>query len=225
MKRFIALPVLFVLLLAGCAEQDGDAAAAAQADVAENPQLQALEQAREAGLLTDKAEEPALLTAHEAANLLTEALDADAYEVALTDIQLEVGESKDGAHAFFVFDVQTASGSAVGQAAVDRQTGETYRYLGEGTLDDFETLRQSDAGEECDWAGEYESPVSVGLEILQGDPHSFEYRFSDGTAGNAGITGSTAKSQDGEMNFLYSDDIVTVVGGGMTGNYARKIRA
>ncbi|MGI6180590.1 MAG: hypothetical protein ACOYIE_00770 [Agathobaculum sp.] len=222
MKRLIALPALLVLLLAGCTEQDSDAAAA-QADIAENSQMQALEQAKEAGLLTDEAEEPALLTAQEAANLLTKALDTDAYTVQLTDIQLEVGGSEDGAHAFFVFDVQTASGSVVGQAAVDQQTGETYRYLGEGTLEALESLCQTDAGETCDWEGAYESPILVGLEILQADPHSFEYRFSDGTAGNADITGSTAKSQDGEMNFLYSDDIVTVVGGGMTGNYSRKI--
>lgn len=222
MKRSVVLLAVMLQFLSGCAGQD----ATAGHDKPANPQQQALEQAEQAGLLEDGKEEAEPLTAHDAAGLLGEALAPEEYLIELTDIQLEIGQEEDGAHSFFVFDIKDMSGGAVGQAAVDKLTGEKYRYLGEGRLDDFDTLslEMPEAEQEvCDWAGGYTSPVGVTLEILQGDQSSFEYLFSDGTTGHARITGNTAKSDGGEINFLYSEDIITVAGGGLTGNYTENV--
>ncbi len=69
------------------------------------------------------------------------------------------------------------------------------------------------------WDGTYQSAASVTLEVLQEDADTFAYCFSDGTAGNAEISGNIAKSSDETLNFLFADGIITVVGGALVGNY------
>lgn len=229
MNRTIALCALCALLLSGCAGQDGSAAPSQQDTGAAALQTQALTQAGEAGLLDDgqKDDMPAdgLLTEQDAAALVAERLRGEGYTVALTDIRLETGQTDDNnLREYFVFEVKDAQGASVGQVAVDKQTGEKYNYLGAGTLDDYDTfpLYDPETEEMYDWAGAYTGPAAVALEILQGDESSFAYSFSDGTTGNARVKGNTAKSDDEEISFLFSEDIITVVGGGLTGNYTAR---
>ncbi|MDO4269565.1 MAG: hypothetical protein Q4C72_01455 [Eubacteriales bacterium] len=218
MKRSIAVLALFALFLPGCAQQVDVAVPKAEEAPPVNPQSQALTRAEQAGLLEES--DPSGMTEDEARGLLAEAIDETQYTIDLTDETLSVGKD-DAAHEYYVFAVGDAAGEPVGKVAVDRETGEKYNYLGDGVLDEYATFPLYDpaADAACDWEGAYAGPALMELEILQGDADSFTYLFSDGTVGEAVISGNTAKSADGEINFLFAEDIVTVAGGGLTGNY------
>lgn len=222
MKRFAAVLVLFALVLAGCEQKKEVVEPQAETTKPINPQSEALTQAEQAGLL--ETPEPEGMSGEDAQALVMETLDAEQYAAELTDQQLSVGKDEKSTHDYYVFEVKDAAGAPVGQIAVDKETGDKYNYLGDGVLDEYKTFPLYDPAVDavCDWQGAYEGPA-VTLEILQGDSSSFEYQFSDGTVGNAHITGNTAKSSDETISFLFSEDIITVAGGGLTGNYTQSV--
>ncbi|MCI5704025.1 hypothetical protein [Agathobaculum sp.] len=221
MKRRLAFLALFVFMLSACGKEVDVVEPEANKEPPQNPQSQVLDQAEQAGLLDKEEPEEKELSAEDAAARVTETLIEGDYTAALTDTQLQVGADEGEAHDYYVFDIQDAVGASLGQVAVDKATGDKYTYLGDGMLDDYTKFPLYDPSVDavCDWAGEYKGPAGVALEVLQGDPNSFEYIFSDGTTGNAQISGNTAKSTDGEINFLFSEGVITVAGGTVTGNY------
>ncbi len=161
------------------------------------------------------------ITEAEALGSVKEPFDMARYTIEMTDIQLEISPPDSSeVHRFYVFVVKDDAGGEVGQIAVDRETGEKYTYQGEGIIEDYSVFplyepQHGDYG----WEGEYESPTGLTLAITGKNDGGFTYEFSDGTGGYAIITGDTAKSEDGEINFLLSEKIITVAGGGLTGNY------
>lgn len=218
MKRPIAFAVLCTLLLSGCAQQTGEADPAAEEAGRVNAQMQALEQAEQAGLLED---EPFQLSSEEALERVAGTIDAQAYTVEQSGETLSVGGEDGPAHEYFVFEVRDAAGESVGKVAVDRETGEKYYYLGDGVLEDYESfpLYDPEAERPAGWEGQYVNPADVSLTITEEQDGAFAYAFSDGTQGTAAVSGETAKSADGEINFLLAEGIITVAGGGLTGNY------
>lgn len=220
MKRSVAAVLLGTLLLAGCTQQKDVVEPTTEEAAKVNPQTQALEAATQAGLLSDDANTE--LTEQEAFDQVADAVDESEYTVEATDETLSVGADEAQAREYYVFAVSDPSGRTVGKVAVDRETGEKYHYLGDGVLDDYKTFPLYDAATEQHegWPGSYVSAAGVTLTITQEDQTGISYRFSDGTAGTAAVNGETAKSADEQMNFLLADGIVTVAGGGLTGNYA-----
>lgn len=220
MKRTIAAAVLGTLLLSGCTQQTDVLEPTVEESAKVNPQTQALEQAAQAGLLRDESETG--LSEREARGQVAGVLDESEYAVELTDETLTVGED-DAARDYYVFEViDVAESRAVGKVAVDCETGEKYYYLGDGVLEDYSTFPLYDEAAERSegWPGRYVSPAGVTLEITQAEgEEGFSFRFSDGTAGTAAASGDTAKSADETLNFLLAGRIVTVAGGGLTGNY------
>lgn len=215
MKRFLALLTLFVLVLTGCtAEQKGEEQ---QQDTPTQPPKEIISD----DPIPKEEQEKTKLSEEEAKNLVAETIDAEKYTIELTDDTLSVGSDDKTKHEYFVFEVKDAENASVGQVAIDKETGQKYHYLGDGVLDSYDTfpLYNHSAEAVCDWQGVYNGPAGTTLEVLQGDASSFEYIFSEGKAGNARITGNTAKSTDGGISFLFSDGVITVAGGGMTGNY------
>lgn len=220
MKRTIAAAALGALLLSGCTSQTDVLESTTEETAKVNPQTQALEQAAQAGLLRDAAETG--LTEHEALEQVAGVIDGEEYTVEATDETLTVGTDEASARDYYVFAVTAAAENrAVGKVAVDCETGEKYHYLGDGVLEDYSTFPLYDAAAERDegWPGKYVSPAGVTLEVAQDQEDSITYRFSDGTEGAAAVSGETAKSEDGALNFLLAERIVTVAGGGLTGNY------
>lgn len=220
MKRTIAAAALGALLLSGCTSQTDVLEPTTEETAKVNPQTQALEQAAQAGLLRDAAETG--LTEHEALEQVAGVIDGEEYTVEATDETLTVGTDEASARDYYVFAVTAAAENrAVGKVAVDCETGEKYHYLGDGVLEDYSTFPLYDAAAEREegWPGKYVSPAGVTLEVAQDQEDSITYRFSDGTEGAAAVSGETAKSEDGALNFLLAERIVTVAGGGLTGNY------
>ena len=219
MKRIAALFVLLTLVLGGCSNYTDTAQSQAETtkptasqDTAESPK----EEPKPA------VDEPADgLTEEDATACVTDAIDTEKYQVEPVDDELKVGEDEASAHEYFVFKISDKAGASVGQVAVDSKTGEKYNYLGDGTLDAYDTfpLYNPSVDAVCDWAGNYTGPAAASLEVIQGDSSSFEYLFSDGTTGTAQITGNTAQSADEKISFLFADQVITVAGGGVTGNY------
>ncbi len=221
MKRTIAFAALGALLLSGCAQQTDVMEPSAEESGAESPQLQALERAEQAGLLDQNENAREALTEDEALSAVTEPLDASKYTAAMTDEVLSIGADAAEARAYFVVEVSETGGKAVGKVAVDQETGERYNYLGDGVLEDYATFPLYNPAVDGvgGWEGTYKGPVSILLEITRDTPDTLTYLFSDGTQGTATVTGETARSEDGDINFLLAENIVTVAGGGLTGNY------
>ena len=220
MKRTIAAAVLGTLLLSGCTKQTDVLEPTAEETAKVNPQSEALAQAEQAGLLQSSVDKG--LSEQEARDQVADVLDAEDYAVEQTEETLTVGADED-ARDYFVFEViARAENRTVGKVAVDCETGEKYHYLGDGVLEDYSTFPLYDEAAERSegWPGEYVSPAGVTLTVVQQESEtSFAYSFSDGTEGTAEVTGDTAKSADGALNFLLAGQIVTVAGGGLTGNY------
>lgn len=220
MKRTIAAAVLGTLLLSGCAKQTDVLEPTAEETAKVNPQSEALAQAEQAGLLQSSVDKG--LSEQEARDQVADVLDAEDYAVEQTEETLTVGADED-ARDYFVFEViARAENRTVGKVAVDCETGEKYHYLGDGVLEDYSTFPLYDEAAERSggWPGRYVSPAGVTLEITQAEgEEGFSFRFSDGTAGTAAASGDTAKSADETLNFLLAGRIVTVAGGGLTGNY------
>lgn len=220
MNRTIAVAALGALLLSGCTPQTDVLEPTTEEAAKVNPQTQALEQAAQAGLLPDHTQRR--LTEREALEQVAGAIDGEEYTVEATDETLTVGADEASARDYYVFAVTAAAENrAVGKVAVDCETGEKYHYLGDGVLEDYATFPLYDAAAEraAGWPGRYVSPAGVTLEVTQDSEDSITYRFSDGTEGAAAVSGDTAKSEDGELNFLLAERIVTVAGSGLTGNY------
>ena len=219
MKQAIAYAALCALLLSGCAQQTSVVEPAAGQTGAANPQVQALEQAEQAGLPEPAAGD--MLSEEEALKRVSDTIDTTSYRVEQTGETLSVGGEEGQAHEYLVFAVSRDTGEAVGRIAIDRTTGEKYNYLGDGVLEDYTTfpLYDAQAEERLGWPGVYVSAANFSLTISQEEDGAFLYAFSDGTEGTAAVTGDTAKSADGEINFLLADHIITVAGGGLTGNY------
>ncbi len=229
MRRIVTVGALFALLLSGCAAPaDADASAGPQAgDAAQNtpsgqesepvnPQKEALAQAEQAGLLPDDT----LLDEDQAQSRVAEALREGQYAVSLAEDRLSVG-SEDSGRKYYIFDVRDDAGELLGQVAIDSESGKKYNYLGNGVLEDYDTFPLYDASAERteqSWQGVYADASGTELEISQSGDGLFDYRFSDGTAGSASVSGSTARSSDGAVNFLCADRVITVAGGHLTGN-------
>lgn len=213
MKRSAAFAALCFLLLAGCTPERGSEETAAVEAAQANAQQQALERAEQAGLLAQQAP---VIAAEQAETQVAALLAEYGCTAARTEDTLSVGDGA-AAHDYYVFAVRDAAGGETGKLAVDCVTGEVYHYLGDGVL---EALSTFPAGQRAHgWPGVYAGPVQRTLEITQTDEQTIAYVFSDGTAGTASVAGHTAKSADGEINFLLADQIVTVAGSGLTGNY------
>lgn len=219
MKRSVAMVVLGTLLLSGCTQQTDVMEPTAEETAKVNPQTQALEAATQAGLLS---EDTAVgLSEQEALQQVAGGIDETMYAVEATEETLSVGADAASAREYYVFVVSDATGRIVGKVAVDRETGEKYSYLGDGVLDDYSTfpLYDAEAEQHKGWPGSYVSSAGRTLTIMQEQESEIVYCFSDGTEGTAAVNGETAKSADEQMNFLLADGIVTVAGGGLTGNY------
>lgn len=219
MKRSIAMVSLSILLLSGCTQQADVMEPTAEEAAKVNPQTQALEAATQAGLISEDA--AVGLSEQEALQQVAGAVDEAQYDVEATEETLSVGADAASAREYYVFVVSDTTGRTVGKVAVDRETGEKYNYLGDGVLDDYATfpLYDAEAEQHKGWPGSYVSPAGVTLTITQEEETGIVYCFSDGTEGTAAVNGETAKSADEQMNFLLADGIVTVAGGGLTGNY------
>ena len=219
MKRSIAMLSLSILLLSGCTQQADVMEPTAEEAAKVNPQTQALEAATQAGLISEDA--AVGLSEQEALQQVAGAVDEAQYDVEATEETLSVGADAASAREYYVFVVSDTTGRTVGKVAVDRETGEKYNYLGDGVLDDYATfpLYDAEAEQHKGWPGSYVSPAGVTLTITQEEETGIVYCFSDGTEGTAAVNGETAKSADEQMNFLLADGIVTVAGGGLTGNY------
>lgn len=219
MKRSVAMVVLGTLLLSGCTQQTDVMEPTAEEAAKVNPQTQALEAATQAGLLS---EDTAVgLSEQEALRQVAGGVDETEYTVEATEETLSVGADAASAREYYVFVVSDTTGRTVGKVAVDRENGEKYNYLGDGVLDDYATfpLYDAEAEQHKGWPGSYVSPAGMTLTITQEQEGEIVYCFSDGTEGTAAVNGETAKSADEQMNFLLADGIVTVAGGGFTGNY------
>ncbi|MGO5094484.1 hypothetical protein ACTQ34_01465 [Agathobaculum sp. LCP25S3_E8] len=219
MKRSIAMVSLSILLLSGCTQQADVMEPTAEEAAKVNPQTQALEAATQAGLISEDV--AVGLSEQEALQQVAGAVDEAQYDVEATEETLSVGADAASAREYYVFVVSDTTGRTVGKVAVDRETGEKYNYLGDGVLDDYATfpLYDAEAEQHKGWPGSYVSPAGVTLTITQEEETGIVYCFSDGTEGTAAVNGETAKSADEQMNFLLADGIVTVAGGGLTGNY------
>lgn len=219
MKRSIAMLSLSILLLSGCTQQADVREPTAEEAAKVNPQTQALEAATQAGLISEDA--AVGLSEQEALQQVAGAVDEAQYDVEATEETLSVGADAASAREYYVFVISDTTGRTVGKVAVDRETGEKYNYLGDGVLDDYATfpLYDAEAEQHKGWPGSYVSPAGVTLTITQEEETGIVYCFSDGTEGTAAVNGETAKSADEQMNFLLADGIVTVAGGGLTGNY------
>ena len=57
------------------------------------------------------------------------------------------------------------------------------------------------------------------MTLSQTDPETFSYAFSDGVSGAATAGKDSAASEDGAIRFLLHEGVLTVIGGGETGNY------
>lgn len=218
MKRIMkALGICSIIFLSGCVQKDEILPASAHN--ATNPQSQALAKAENAGLL--KEPEPILLSEWGAQKNISASL-RDAYAVTLLEERENGGDIIEG-HPYFLFEVRNSEGDLLGEIAVDRITGDKYHYLGETQFDSFETFPLSDAEEEpqIQWSGEYINANQLSLYVVQNDADKLIYRFSDGTEGTAYLSDNTAKSESEEnaILFLRSDEILTVVGEGVSGNY------
>ena len=217
MKRWIALAAAGTLCLSGCGAGKETAEAEANEPAVVSPQVQALERAEQAGMLKSER-----LDDEEVLALVLEPLDETQYTAEVTDARLEVaGADGDNAHPFCAVEVRDADGAAVGQIAVDRVTGEKYTYLGDGVLEDYASFPLYDAAAEQHdrWEGSYCTPAGRTVELTGQTETSFDFLFYNGTAGRAVYSEHTAKSEDGEINFLLSDGVLTVAGGELTGNY------
>lgn len=217
MKRWIALAAAGTLCLSGCGARREAAQPNEEQPAPVSPQVQALERAEQAGMLqSDRLDDDEVL------DLVLEPLDDTQYTAEVTDEVLEVaGADGDNAHPFCVVEVRGADGAAVGQIAVDRVTGEKYTYRGDGALDDYASFPLYDAEAERGdrWSGSYRTAAGRTVELTDQTDTTFDFVFYDGTAGCAVYSERTAKSEDGKINFLLSDGVLTVAGGDLTGNY------
>lgn len=211
MKRWPVVTVLLAACLTGCAGEKAESV---------NLQSQALERAEQAGLIREEAKKPQLLSVYESQQLAGEQFGSESYAVAPSDEKLEC-EIEGDTHEFAVFEAcRRSDGSEVGQVAVDRVTGERYSYEGEGVLGDYGAMLTEDESESADWSGSYTCESSgVSVTLSQTDPETFSYAFSDGVSGAATAGKDSAASEDGAIRFLLHEGVLTVIGGGETGNY------
>gem|GEM_PF-1816300 len=218
-----AIGICSIIFLSGCAQKDQILPAPAHNTT--NPQSQALAKAENAGLLKDP--EPILLSEWEAQKNITASL-RDTYAVTLLEEQGNGSDIIEG-HPYFIFEVRNSEGDFLGEIAVDRVTGDKYHYQGEKQFDSFETFPLLDSDEEqpIQWSGEYISAKQISLYVIQNDTDKFIYQFSNGTEGTAYLSDNTAKSESEENTilFLRSDEILTVVGEGVSGNYTLQVSA
>ncbi len=170
----------------------------------------------------ETVKEPEAVTEEEAKGKVEEPIDDYLYKVEQVDTKLELApEGETEKRSFYVFKVKDNSSEEVGQIAVDSKTGEKYTYLGDGKITSYAEFPLYESRPETphDWPGMYESPAGMQVDIMETEDGNISYEFSDGTKGAAHVYGGTAKSEDGEINFLISGKTVTVAGGGFTGNY------
>ncbi len=162
-----------------------------------------------------------VITEEEALGSVKEPIDTEQYKIEPVDEYLEISPSDGGEkHRFYVFAVNDENGSEVGKIAVDSETGEKYTYHGEGTIDSYDSFPLYNSNAEArSWEGSYEGPSGLEMTISDVTEENFKFQFPDDVSGTAAISGDTAKSEDGEINFLLADGIITVAGGGFTGNY------
>lgn len=161
------------------------------------------------------------LTEKDAKSLVDEKLPEGYTSKYVSEVQSDQYET---GRKYKVFDVSDPDGKKIGAVAIDLVSGDRYNYLDEGTLGDYSEFSLYDASVDAikDWNGVFRNG-DLTVELMQGDSNSFEFQFSDDTAGVARIRGNTATYNDGELTFLYSDDDMLTIGGTLTelaGTYA-----
>lgn len=187
MKRPIAFAVLCTLLLSGCTQQTGAADPAAEEAGRVNAQMQALEQAEQAGPAGGRAFSAEQRRGARAGGRH----DRCAGVYGRTERGDPSGRRRGraGARVFCVRGPR-CGGEPVGKVAVDRETGEKYYYLGDGVLEDYESfpLYDPEAERPAGWEGKYVNPADVSLTITEEQDGAFAYAFSDGTQGTAAVS-------------------------------------
>lgn len=115
-----------------------------------------------------------------------------------------------------VFDVMGADGKKAGAVAVDVESGDRYNYGEDGKLGEYSDfpLYNPSSDAVCDWNGVFQNG-GLSVELMQADTTSFEFEFSDDTAGVARVKGNTASYNDGALTFTYRDDGSIEIGGSL----------
>lgn len=164
------------------------------------------------GANTDKpADTTANLTEKDAQSLVNEKLPEGYTSKYVSEIQ---SDEIQAGRKYKIFDVSNPDGKKIGAVAIDLTSGDRYNYTDDGKLTDYSQFALYDAATDaiCDWNGTFQNG-DLTVELMQGDPTSFEFQFSDDTAGVARIQGNTASYNDGELTFAYGDDGSVRIGG------------
>ena len=199
----LALLLAAGLVLAGCEKQTGDT----------GQNVTPPTQTDDANTDTPADAAPNL-TEKDAKSLVDEKLPEGYTSQYASEIQSD--QYKAG-RKYKVFDVSDPDGKKVGAVAIDLVSGDRYNYSDDGKLGDYSEFPLYNAGADAimDWNGVFRNG-GLTVELMQGDSSSFEFRFSDDTAGVARIRGNTASYNDGELTFLYGDDGTLTIGGKLT---------
>lgn len=211
-KIFFAICALsgLSLGLSGCNVVSGEAEPTRESVSA---QAQALEEAQRKGLLQETTE--VQVTQEQAKNDIEKIVTADS--VSVVDEAEVVSEQ---GNLCYVFSVQNGT-EEIGQMAIDTVTGDKFYYLGEGVLEDYKAFPAYNPLSEVDerWCGTFEGPLYQAMKLEPVDEDQIVYSFDNGPNGTAFLEGESAKSEDGELIFLLSEEGITVIGGNQTGNY------
>lgn len=160
------------------------------------------------------ADTSANLTEKDAKSLVDEKLPEGYTSKYVSEVQSDQYEA---GRKYKIFDVSDPDGKKIGAVAIDLISGDRYNYSDDGKLGDYSEFALYDAGTDAimDWNGVFRNG-DLSVELMQGDSNSFEFEFSDDTAGVARIRGNTATYNDGELTFLYRDDGTLTIGGTLT---------
>lgn len=197
--------------LAGCEMSDGETQAVRETISA---QAQALEEAQRQGLLQAESEQ-LQITLEQAKSDVEKIVTAEN----VSAVESAEVVSQQG-NPCYVFSVQDGA-QQIGQIAIDAITGDKFYYTDEGVLEDYKAFPAYNPVSEVDerWLGQYEGPLHEVVCFEPVDEDALVYSFESGRSGTALLEGEAAKSEDGELVFLLSDEGLTVVGGSQTGNY------
>lgn len=199
--------------LSGCNVVAGEAEPTRES-VSAQAQAQALEEAQRKGLLQETVEE---------VQITPEQAKSDIEKIVTADSVLVVDEAEvisEQGNPCYVFSVQKGN-EEIGQMAIDTVTGDKFYYLGEGVLEDYKAFPAYNPVAEVDerWCGTFEGPLYQAMKLEPVDEAQIVYSFDSGPNGTAHLEGGSAKSEDGELIFLLSEEGITVIGGNQTGNY------
>lgn len=166
-------------------------------------------------------EVPQMLAETDALALVQEKLDKQ-YSLKAIGLIDETGKSvsssevKEGTNYYFAWDVQDPDQKKIGGIAVDSVSGELFNYDSEkkdSTITPYENFPLYDAATDAveDWNGTFANG-SLTVELLQEDPSSVDFEFSDAMEGTARVEGNTASYNDGELVFSFRDGSLIIKG-------------